>query len=193
MTDQLPLLEKLDITFDPEEALEYYLELEKNYQEYRWNYSDYNPDASSKSYYGKMYGWSMNSNTDLNNAPNRDWNGDNFRETPCAFGFAKKVMNFFKDANYVCVTVVPPDTHLSLHVDDARFKRIHLPLTKHEKFYFYDQHRQKHTTEPGNVYILHTERFHGAKHQGIDFRAHLMVKYETNLINSIYSKHGSKI
>jgi hypothetical protein len=193
MNQQPPLLEKLNIRFDPNEAYEYYQELEKKYQTYRWNYKEYNPDASPNSYYGTMFGWSMNSNTDLDNAPNRDGNGNNFRDTPCAFGFGKKVMEFFEGCNYVCVTVVPPGTHLSLHTDDPTYKRIHLPLTTHEKFYFYDQHRNRQYTESGNVYILHTERLHGAKHSGLGHRAHLMVKYKTSLIDKIYAKEGLKI
>jgi hypothetical protein len=190
---ELPLLEKLNIKFDPEEAFDYYQQLEKNYQGYKWEYKDYNPDASTKSYYGKMFGWSMNSNNDLNNAPNRDGNGNNFRETPCAFGFGKKVMDFFEGANYVCVTVVPPDTHLSLHTDDDRYKRIHIPLTTHDRFFFYDQYRNRFKLDLGNVYILHTDRLHGAKHLGTNYRAHLMVKYDAKSIDKIYAKKGQKI
>jgi len=187
---QPPLLEKLDITFDPKEALDYYLELENNYQKYKWNYKDWNSDASKDSYYAKMFGWSMNSNNDVDNEPNRDGNGNNFRETPCAFGFGKKVMDFFKGANYVCVTVVPPNTYLNLHTDDNRYKRIHIPITTHERFFFYDQYRNRFRVELGNVFILHTERLHGAKHLGTNFRAHIMVKYPTPLIENVYNKNG---
>jgi len=190
MNQSLPLLEKLDIKFDPVEALDYYYELEKNYQEYKWNYSNCNPNASAKSYYGKMFGWSMNSNNGAYNEPNMDGNGNNFKEIPCAFGFGKKVMDFFKVTNYVCVSVVPPNTHLSLHTDNNRYKRIHIPLTTDDKFFFYDQHRNRFKLELGNVYILHTEKLHGAKHLGTNFRAHLMIKYETDLMNNIYAKQG---
>jgi hypothetical protein len=193
MTQLPPLLEKLDIKFNPTEALEYYQTLEKDYQAYKWNYIDYNTGASKNSYYGSMVGWSMNSNNGINNAPNRDKNGNNFKDTPCAFGFGKKVMDFFSGANYVCVTVMPPNTRLSLHTDDATYKRIHLPMTNDDKFFFFDQHRNKFKVEPGNVYILHTDRLHGAKHLGTNFRSHIMVKYETNLIDTIYSKQGLTI
>jgi hypothetical protein len=193
MNRQLPLLEKLDIKFDPKEALDYYYELEKNYQPYRWNYRDWNLDAPAKSYYGKMFGWSMNSNNNVDNAPNRDGNGNDFRDTPCAFGFGKKIMDFFTGANYVCVTVVPPDTQLSLHTDDDRYKRIHIPITADDRFFFYDQHRNRFKLELGNVYILHTERLHGAKHLGTNTRAHLMIKYETKLIDNIYAKQSLTI
>jgi hypothetical protein len=188
-----PLLEKLDIKFDPEEAFDYYQELEKKYQEYKWTYGDFSPPVPPNSNYEKMFGWSLNSNTNIDNAPNRDFNGNHFRDTPCAFGFGKKVMNFFNDKNYVCVTVFPPDTHLGIHDDDCTYKRIHLPLSKHENFFFFDEYQNKFVTEPGNVYILHTERLHGASNSGTDFRSHLLVKYETRLMDRIYSKQGLKI
>lgn len=189
----MDILEKLDIRFNPDEAFEYYKELENNYQMYKWTYGDFSPSVPENSNYEIMFGWSLNTNNDTDNAPNWDGNGTNFRNTPCAFGFGKKVMDFFPNAEYICVTVHPHGTYLGLHEDDEKYKRLHLPLTVSNNFYFIDKDYKKFYMHPGSVHILHTELTHGARHDGVEPRAHLLVKYPTNLINEIYEKAGMTI
>lgn len=190
MSQLPPLLEKLDIRFDPNEAYEFYCNLENRYRQYRWVYGDFNPPVPGNSNYEKMFGWSLNTNNDINNSPNWDHNGIVFKDTPCVTGFGKKIMDFFNVNNYSCVTVFPADTHLGLHNDDYTYKRIHLPLTRHTNFFFFDEHQNKFNTDPGYVYILHTERLHGAKNLGNDCRAHLLIKYNAESISEVYNKQG---
>jgi hypothetical protein len=187
------ILEKIDIRFDPTEAFNYYQELENNYQRYKWTYGDFSPSVPENSNYEIMFGWSLNTNNNVDNQPNWDGNGNVFRNTPCAFGFGKKILDFFPNAEYICVTVHPPGTYLGLHEDDEKYKRLHLPLTVSDKFYFIDKDYKEFYMSPGNVHILHTELTHGAVHNGDMSRAHLLVKYPTKLIHEVYEKSGAII
>jgi hypothetical protein len=110
----------LNVTFDITQAIEYYNQLEANFQHLKWSMPE---DFYYETIRG-IYGWSLlipneaNSSAPFSSAQGLDvLKKENFKETPAAFGFGKKVIDTFPTAFRMVIGASPPGTHFLPHID----------------------------------------------------------------------------
>jgi hypothetical protein len=134
-----------NITYDVEDALEYYTELETNYSKYHWYYTkDHNEPSviDPKNKLDKMHGWGIQTiYKDINFKYHCDLDPHNegpeyFMDTELAFGFVKNVMNLFKDSYRTFLLVYPSGNYLGpwLPTPPKHF-RIYIPILSNDDAY----------------------------------------------------------
>lgn len=169
------LVEDLQISIDPKEALEYYQEVKDKHMKYAWNYKDNDPDMPFNKRYNEMWGWGILDST-----------GRKLRQEVTYFGLAKKIIDYLNVPLRACIATVPPKSFLGLHKDKG--VKIHIPLTNSEDSYFFDENSNYFYTNLGSVYLMHTYKLHGMKYNGKDERAHIIISCNEDLLSTIYTK-----
>jgi hypothetical protein len=110
----------LNVTFDVTKAIEYYSQLEADYQHLKW--------AMPEDFYyktiRKIYGWSLlvpneaDETKPYSSAQGLEvLNRDNFKKTDAVFGFGEQVTEIFPTAFRMLIGASPPGTHFLPHID----------------------------------------------------------------------------
>lgn len=189
----------LDLTFDLQEALDYYKVLEDDYQHLRWQfYEDHNNPSviDPKNQVNKIWGWGMQTTyNDINFVYHPDLDPHNedpsyFKDTPLVFGFFNKIKQHFKEPFRSFIQVFPPGEYIGkwLPTPPAHVK-IMIPLVMNRSFSLTVLADTPVTVvpEPGNIYLIESEYHNEWRNDGITTIAYLMfsvpIQYKDYLLS----------
>jgi len=175
----------LPITFDINQALDYYRTLEKDFQHLKWNMPVRGFRRVDENITPSITGWAIQTpaKTDEPHCMLYDINlqgRELAKETPCAFGFAKKLLNVFPTAFRMYLTVNSPGVEVLPHIDDTnipkRMYKIIIPIQTNDKAIWMTDEGNIHL-EAGSVYLVDTMSFrHGTQNNGDTDRVHFMFE-----------------
>ena len=175
---------KLDITYNPEEAVEYFNILEKTYSHYKWKIDEdflKLHEGQIGDYLDNLYGYSLRSPLDDLSVPylphNTALSAANpvWRDTELVFGFAKKIKDFFPGIRMMTVLGHPPTVGFGLHTDPADYFTIQIPIKTNPDAFFICG--EKHNFKVGQVYLIETGiEEHGTRNEGTTDRIHFVIK-----------------
>ena len=153
------IVTKLDVTFDPVDAIRYYKEVELTCPQLKWTM----PDNVYFETIKDIYGWSLDvpSNVD----PELPYGlyrtielmgKENYQETKAAFGFGKSLMDMFPMAYRFAVGVTPPGVYAPPHSDTDEKRdalRGWIPFINNPTIKWITAEGVA-DLQPGNVYII---------------------------------------
>jgi Aspartyl/Asparaginyl beta-hydroxylase len=180
-----PYCIKLPITFDLNESLEYYQILQKDFQPLKWDMPVLGFRHTNEEIIPTITGWAIQTPKDINEPhcmiEDADIQGKEFaKETPCAFGFAKKLIDFFPTAFRMYITVNSPGVVVVPHVDTIGVPRttckIIIPIQTNEKATWSIEDDVFHL-DAGSLYLMNTSITHSTKNEGTTDRVHIMLEF----------------
>lgn len=187
------LITRLDnFKFNPQELVDYYNQLEVNYQDMKWAVADHNIQIDSAEHNaGGFYNWAIQ--TDLKDSskpcPAYEIGLDKSqvdilaryaKPTKLIFGFAEKLLSRFLDASQTLVVVHPPGCRLGFHIDTGDYVKIHIPIkTNNESIFEYENESFK--MEVGYAYMARVDVPHATNNLGNSDRVHLIFRVPTHL------------
>jgi hypothetical protein len=190
---------KLSIVFDLNEALEYYHTLENNYQHLKWQMPVLGFRHEDEEIKESITGWAIQTPKEVNephcmlydtNIQGREF----YKETPCAFGFAKKLLDKFPTAFRMYITVNSPGVVVVPHVDNEnipkRVYKIIIPIQTNSKATWTVDEGTIHLDE-GSVYLVDTLKTHGTQNYGDTDRVHFMFEIFAEDFDLVRSMTGS--
>lgn len=162
--DKDMIIQPLNITYDIEYALQYYMELETNWQHMK--------ASMPEDYYYKTlrgtYGWTMQVPLEWDiKVPYPRTEGwdivgrENFKNTDLVFGFAEKVLNIFRTSFRTFISVCIPGTHFLPHTDGNSdiLVRGWMPITTNDNFQWITD-EGKIVLSPGTAYMIDIAHMH---------------------------------
>jgi hypothetical protein len=175
----------LPITFNVAEAIEYYNELKSNYQHLKWKL----PTSAFRrveddTYEPTITGWGILASGDVNKPHQMiddvGLQGREFyKETPCVFGFAKKLLDAFPTAFRIYLTVNTPGVEVLPHIDAKNMPRktyrITIPIITNEDAVWTTEEGNVHMPA-GGVYLIDWSIMHGTQNNGTTDRVHFMFE-----------------
>jgi hypothetical protein len=175
---------QLPITFDLNEAVSYYHELEKNYQHLKWTMPELGFRHTKENITPTITGWAIQTPKAVDephcmlydtNIQGREF----YKETPCAFGFAQKLLTKFPTAFRMYITVNSPGVVVVPHVDNENIPRrvykIIIPIqTNNDATWTVDEGTIH--LNAGSVYLVDTLKTHGTQNDGNTDRVHFMFE-----------------
>ena len=183
----------LPVSFDLNEALAYYEELKTNFQHFRWKM----PTRAFRKfedplYKPAVYGWAIQTPGDINEPHIMLYDAEiggreNHKETPCAFGFAKKLLDAFPTAFRMYVTVNTPGVEVLPHVDNIVSKkryRITVPIQTNPDAFWITPEGNVHL-DVGKVYLIDWSIRHGTQNNGTTDRVSFMFEVYADDIQTI--------
>jgi hypothetical protein len=175
----------LPITIDLKEAFDYYCVLERDYQHLKWKMPTNGfRRIDEEGYQPTISGWAIQTPGDINepHCMLHDTNlqgRDIAKETACAFGFAKKLLETFPTAFRMYITVNSPGVVVLPHVDDKnmprKIYRIVIPIQTNDKATWTVDEGIIHL-DAGTVNLLDPSLKHGTQNDGDTDRVHLMFE-----------------
>ena len=175
---------QLPITFDLNEALDYYHTLEKQYQHLKWKMPMSGQVTEQDKCSESIVGWAIQTPSDINE-PHCMLNDTQiqgrefYKETPCAFEFAKKLLNKFPTAFRMYLTVNAPGVIVEPHIDNEnipeKIYKIIIPIQTNDKATWTTDTGTVHLGA-GNVYLVDTLNTHGTQNYGDTDRVHFMFE-----------------
>jgi hypothetical protein len=189
------LVEELNFNISPCELIDYYKEIQENYQDYKWTYQlnqDQIKDVFLDEYAGidtkkkSGYGWAITTNNvDENVKANIPWYNiakwydqgikelPAERRTPMAIGLAEKILDKIPYARCMSLSVFEPGTELVPHRDEPFLLRVHIPIFGNRKSYWMNNNGYS-NFEVGKVYLCDTREPHSVHNDGDTDRVHLL-------------------
>lgn len=153
------IVTKLNVTFDVEDAMEYYKQVEATCKDIEWKM----PDDFFYETLRSLTGWCLSIPKDVPvNEPYGLYKTvevmgiDNYHETKAAFGFGKKLMEMFPMAYRVSLGLLPPGVYAAPHCDsgpDRDAMRGWIPFVTDPSIKWIT-HEGVADLQPGNVYII---------------------------------------
>jgi hypothetical protein len=194
----------LNVFYDPNEGLEYLNFLNK-FSHLKWSFKDLKKDEqyqggrqhkSPNHYVDLMYFWTLRGCEDDLWRPKKldsffQNSGSEYKNTELIFGLADKLLKMFPLMGSMHVGAHPPGTKLELHKDDEEYFRIHVPLITNNQAYFFGEDRIKYYLEPGRLYLLETNDYHGTNNEGDTDRIHILFKMPRYLLDSTLKLTGT--
>jgi hypothetical protein len=190
--------------FNHQELIDYYDELEQNYQHLKWAVSEvYTPsttpiDKTVHSVDG-FYNWAVQSDLkdptkpcpayrvgDTEEIVNENLSGNYDVPTEIIFGFAEKLINLFSqfDPTQTLVVVHPPGTRIGFHVDTGNYVKIHLPIKSNSQSLF-EYNDKVFVMEPGYAYLTNVSIPHATINNGTTDRVHLIFRVSDKFISML--------
>lgn len=189
-------IKRLDnFKFNHQELIDYYDELEKNYQHLKWAVSEaYTPGASpiDKTHHSVdgFYNWAVQSDlkdpskpcpayrvSEAEETNNEQLSGNYDVPTELIFGFSQKLINLFSQFNITQTLVVvhPPGTRIGFHTDTGDYVKIHLPIKSNDQSLF-EYTDKSFVMEPGYAYLTNVSMLHATINNGATDRVHLIFR-----------------
>jgi len=115
------IITKLDVTFDVDDAIKYYKQVEKNCKHLEWSM----PQDYFEETIRSLTGWSLTVPKDVD--PDKPYGiyktmelmgSEHYQETKAAFGFGKSLIDMFPMAYRVSLGLLPPGTYAAPHADN---------------------------------------------------------------------------
>jgi len=153
------IVTKLDVTFDPEDGIRYYREVEKTCPYLKWNM----PDQPAFETIKDIYGWSLS--IPKSEDPKKPYGlyrsvelmgKENYHDTDAAFGFGRALMDLFPMAYRFAVGVTPPGVYAPPHADSNEERdamRGWIPFINNPTIKWITKEGVA-DLQPGNVYII---------------------------------------
>lgn len=177
---------KLDnIQFSIDELLNYYNEVETNFQKLKW----INPERG-------VYGWSIQSKF-LEDRPccPYDWGeGKKLSDQPTKliFGFTYKILKIFSFSTNLAIAGLIPNNKSSLHKDDdiepygEQAITLHIPIkTNNNALFVVDDTAMN--LELGSIYLVNTILPHYIENSGTEDRIHMFFKIPVSKVDLVLS------
>lgn len=193
------LVEKLNIKFNLEEALNYLAILETQFAYLRWNATSENlekiNDVELQEEISGVFGWGIQSNLQNLNEPCPPYHihksgCDEYRDTVLVFGFMKKIKSVFPQARQISIAAHPHGTKIRRHKDSSEYFKIHIPLISNEKAWFMFDGKT-YVLAPGNFYLINTDKEHSTYNEGDSIRTHLFFKIPISDVDQIRKIHAT--
>lgn len=175
----------LPVTFNIDEAVEYYNELKSNYQHLKWKLPTKQfRKIDDPDYKPTITGWAIQTCGDINvphgMADDVGIQGREFyKETPCAFGFAKKLLDAFPTAFRMYITVNSPGVEVLPHIDvqnmPRKTSRITVPILTNDNAKWIIDEGAVHL-DAGSAYLIDWSIRHGTQNFGNTDRVHFMFE-----------------
>lgn len=175
---------QLPITFDLNEALDYYHTLENQYQYLKWSMPMSGQVTKEGQFSESIVGWAIQTPGDVDKPHcmlyDTQIQGRIFhKETPCAFGFATKLLSKFPSAFRMYLTVNAPGVIVEPHIDNEnipkKIYKIIIPIQTNNKAIWTTDAGTVHLAA-GNVYLVDTLKIHGTQNYGSTNRVHFMFE-----------------
>jgi hypothetical protein len=160
------MIQKLDLTYSVEEALEYYNTLENKFQKLKWHYyNDHNDPThiDKKNNVNNFQGWGLQtiySDLDFPYHPDIDPHDEDpeyFKDTPLIFGFAERVLRLFDEPHRSFLMIDYPKSYIGKWKSGNRLHfNIFVPIkcNKGIQIRSFTDPIQKEIIEEGNVYLI---------------------------------------
>jgi hypothetical protein len=190
---------ELPITFDLEEAIEYYRTLQKDYPHLKWKMptSGFRV-VDEEGHEPNITGWALQSPKDPSEPHcmlhDFEIQGREFyKETPCAFGFGKKLLDFFPTAFRMYMFVTSPGVVVTQHYDDTfpqRIYRMHIPIETNDKAIWIVEGEKLHMPA-GKVFLVDPLKIlHGTENYGDTDRVHIVFEFLEQDIDAVKQLSG---
>ena len=100
-----------------------------------------------------------------------------YRDTKCMFGLAKKLQEKFPFAHQFSISVHPPGALINFHKDTDDYLKVHIPILTNKKAYFtFEPNRKYVLPADGHMTLINTSIPHGTHNEGETDRVHLFFK-----------------
>lgn len=191
--------EELPITFDLNEALEYYHSLVADFQHLKWKMPELGFRHEIHNITPSITGWAIQTPKNIYEPHcmlyDTDIQGrEYYKETPCAFGFAKKLLEKFPTAFRMYLTVNSPGVVVVPHVDNENIPRrvykIIIPIQTNPSATWTVDEGVIHL-KAGSVYLVDTLKTHGTENNGSTDRVHFMFEFLEDDLPSIKNLTGT--
>jgi hypothetical protein len=175
---------QLPITFDLDEALDYYHTLTQKFQHLKWSMPLSGQVTGDDQFSESIVGWAIQTPRKVYEPhcmlyDTQIQGRELHKETPCAFGFAEKLLNRFPFAFRMYLTVNAPGVIVEPHVDNENIPRkiykIIIPIQTNDKAIWTTDDGIVHL-DAGNVYLVDTLKTHGTENYGGNDRVHFMFE-----------------
>jgi hypothetical protein len=196
------MIHKLNITYNAQEALDYYNNLVNNYQHLHWDYTkDHNEPTiiDKKNSLSAMHVWGLHT---IYNDPSFPYHCDLdphdegptwFKNTELVFDFAKKVFDFFPSAYRSCLYVHPAGTHIGKwQPAGPPHGKVIIPILSNNESYFIS-----HTTpivkvnpKVGNIYLIETNVDTEIINHGLTDQAAIVFNAPVETFNFMFTTKG---
>lgn len=176
---------RLALTFDIDEAIDYYHKLQKNYQHLKWTMPELGFRHSEENIIPTITGWAIQTPKEIDQPHcmlyDTDIQGrEYYNETPCAFGFAKKLLEKFPTVFRMYITVNSPGVVVVPHEDNEnipkRVYKIIIPIQTNDNATWTVDEGAIHLNS-GEVYLVDTLKTHGTQNYGNTDRVHFMFEF----------------
>ena len=183
---------KLDIEINVDLALNYYKNLEENFQKQKWQNISIYGDPNNK--IEDMYGWSLDTlfemeepfmPTELHQI--RDY--QKYKRTVCCIGWGLDLMNFFSKGYKFTLVVSPPGSFVAPHTDDNEKCKIHIPIQTNEKC-TWNVEDEIFSMPAGSAYLLDVSYTHSTINNSDINRIHIIGEYLSNDIPDLLKLKG---
>jgi Aspartyl/Asparaginyl beta-hydroxylase len=198
-------IKKLDnIQFSVNELLDYYNEVETNFQQLKWTVDSALPEDREAFLRSKTnndptiasFGYAIQSRYAHDKpCPPYSWGDvqlDYDKSTSLMFGFANKILERFPFSRQLVIGALPPNSGCPLHVDPdcestgEQTIRVHIPIKTNDNVFFTVSDTVL-NMKVGNAYIVNTLLPHRVENLGNDFRIHLVFKVPISQVNRFIS------
>lgn len=203
-----PFSIELPITFNEEEALDYYHTLVRDYQHLKWKMTETEPGSGfvpesaflreETDMIPNVIGWAILTPKDVNEPHcmlyDTEIQGrEYYKETPCAFGFAKKLLDKFPTVFRMYLTVNSPGVVVLPHVDNEnmprRIYKIIIPVQTNPYATWTVDEGVIHF-KTGCVYLVDTLKTHATQNLGNTDRVYFMFEFLEEDLESIKNLNG---
>lgn len=197
------LVKKLDnFKFSTDELIDYYNNVEKNYNHLRWFAKGTIVDNAEHSV-SQLSGWAIQTNFKdptgiicpydivvLRNPDMIDESSNYQKKTNLAFGFSEKIISAVPYASMMSIVDHPPTTALKEHKDYDIFLKVHIPIRTNDQSYFiFGEH--KFVLEVGSAYLINTTELHKTDNQGNSPRTHMIFRIPIDQVNNFLESEFS--
>jgi hypothetical protein len=203
---------KLNVTFDLDEALDYYKTVQEKFHHLKWiptenlKYIDERAIVKEVEMIEEKMpsGWAIQSFIEDNSQICPPWNvikhnnifvNDINYETELMFGFARKVLDKFPMAKRMGISEMKPNGFIQSHWDKSW--RVHLPLISPDKSYFTWDDDQGNPIEwdnypsDGGIWLLDTNLRHSVKNMGDANRVHIIFTVKNEDVEELLKIQGT--
>ena len=182
------MLDILNITYDPKEAIEYFNNVQLHFSEYRWEmdqkFIELHDGNDGDKILG-LYGYSLTTPLESIHIPYVPHNTNHvthlgatqkWYNTNLIFGFSKKIKDTFAGIEKMSIFCHPPGVHVGAHIDMKTEYTIQFPIVTNSEANFIILDKS-YNPRPGQVSLFYSGRdFHSTTNYGNTDRVHLNIK-----------------
>ena len=167
---------------DINELRNFFISLQHDHNDMRWVWEGNEEEGVGGHKLKGVTGWALQSNLEDLTKPCPPYNitkevKQEYKDTKCMFGLAKKLQEKFPFAHQFSVSVHPPGALINFHKDTDDYLKVHIPIVTNKKAYFtFEPNRKYVLPADGRMTLVNTSIPHGTHNEGETDRVHLFFK-----------------
>jgi hypothetical protein len=198
------MIYNLDLKYNPNEAMEYYEILKKEFQHYHWEYKKHHNDPNfidPKNHLADLNGWGLQT---IYNDPTfpyqpdldpHDEGPEYFKDTPMVFGFFKRAKDKLIDPFRSFLMTSPSGHYIDWCITHAPHHGvIFIPITVNDETYFRSKYDldKKYYLKLGQIFLIDPSVYaFEFRNQGSTAVTGIQISVPTETFNHVFSLKGT--